>query len=78
MEVMEFRVVMKQSLSGFTGVPFPSLVSRHSSWRCALPKLSEPPVTLKSVRSGPEYEKRHQKKKEKKVKTRPKTLDVWI
>lgn len=56
-EVMEFRAAMKQSLGGFTGVPFPSLVSRHSSWRHALPKLSEPRVKLKSVRSGTEYEK---------------------
>lgn len=60
---MEFRLAMKLSLSGFSGVPFLSLVSRHSSWRCALSQLSEPHVTLKPVKSGPEYEK-HQKKKE--------------
>lgn len=64
MEVMEFRVAMKQGPGGFTGVPFPSLVSRHSSWRCEIPKLSEPPVTLTPVRSGPEYEKHHKKKNE--------------
>lgn len=69
---MEFRVLVKQSPGGLMGVPFPSLVSRHSSWRCVLPKLSEPRVTLKSVRSGPEYEK-HQKKRKKKTR-----LKHWV
>lgn len=66
--VMGFLVAVKQSLGGLMGVPFPSLVSRHSSWRCALPKLSEPRVTFKPVRSGPECEK-HQKKNKIKMQT---------